>query len=101
MERDDWTRQQDRDRQAEWRRRQDDKGMVQVRVWVPQGRAAEVVVFADHLRRGDGIMEPSTPKQRYEARRAAKRLGIPEPPPEVMGDRYRLEVWLLSLNRRE
>lgn len=40
MERDDWTRQQDRDRQADWRRRQDDKGMVQVRVWVPQNRAA-------------------------------------------------------------
>lgn len=32
MERDDWTRQQDRDRQADWRRRQEDKGMVQVRV---------------------------------------------------------------------
>jgi hypothetical protein len=63
-------------------------------VGAPHNHAAEVAVFANRIRGGEGGGEPSSPKQRYEARRLARRLGITEPPPEVMEDRYRLEMWM-------
>lgn len=85
-----------RDRQADWRSRQEKKGLVQVRVWVPKGREADLKKYALCLRDDNGFTA-STGKQKYQAKKLAKELEVGLPPDQILNDKYRLDVWMTAI----
>lgn len=83
------------ERQAKWRATQDDKGLEQVRIWVPKKHATEIKAVAAAMR---GATETIAPwgKQKYRMAKAEKQMRTRQIPQAIKQDGWRLEVWLIQ-----
>lgn len=83
------------ERQAKWRDTQKNKGLEQVRLWVPKKHSDEVRAVAAAMR-GSQETIPPTKKQLYRMAKAEKQMRSRQIPEAIKRDGWRLEVWLIQ-----